>query len=46
MANENARKEVIITQWPMGGWGSVSGEAFDDDTAKEKKLVMASSFGE
>ena len=30
----------------MGDQGNVSGEGFDDDTAKEMKVVMASSFGE
>ena len=45
-ANANVGKEVIVNQWPMGGWGSVLGEGFDDDTAEEKKFVMASNFGE
>ena len=30
----------------MGDQGSVLGEGFDDDTAEEKKFVMALSFGE
>ena len=29
-----------------GRLGSVLGEGFDDDTAKEKKFVMVSSVGE
>ena len=45
-ANENVGKEVIVTRLPMGDWGSVLGEGFDDDTAEEKKVVMALSFGE
>ena len=36
----------MVTQWPMRDQGSVLGEGFDDDTAEEKKVVMASSFGE
>ena len=36
----------MVTQWPMGDWGSVSGEGFDEDTAEEMKVVMVSSFGE
>ena len=36
----------MVSQWPMGDWGSVLGEGFDDDTAEEMKVVMASSFGQ
>ena len=44
--NENVRKGVIVTQWPMVDQGSVLGEGFGDDMAEEMKLNMASSLGE
>ena len=44
-ANENVGKEVDVTQWPMGGQGTVLGKGFGDDTTEEEKSVMASSFG-
>ena len=36
----------MVTQWPMGDWGSVFREGFDDDTAEEMNVVMVASFGE
>ena len=39
MSNENVGKEVTVTQWPMGDWGSVSGRDLMMTQLRRQRLL-------